>query len=239
MSSYSRVVQEPEGESSGRLIGDGGVRKEWWWKAGPVDSCCFCFSLRAGVTILATIDLLYFGIFATFYLPQQMEYAAHVTIARNDALYAKDCTGGNALSQDCQDIKSQNALMENEMQLAEHLPAAYYIDGGIAIIAGIAGLLAVFNANALAAKVYMWTWLPRFVAMEAAEWMTYARKKEIGFQENLLEVIISGIIDFVIVAYFVKIVWSYHNRLNGSSNNSSSASEPAEGVQLRNGINGV
>lgn len=39
--SYGEAVEgEPleRGGSSARFNGEGGVRKEWWWQAGPVDS---------------------------------------------------------------------------------------------------------------------------------------------------------------------------------------------------------
>lgn len=39
---YSEVAQAeavgPGNSSSVRFNGEGGVRKEWWWEAGPVDS---------------------------------------------------------------------------------------------------------------------------------------------------------------------------------------------------------
>lgn len=79
------------------------------------------------------------------------------------------------------------------------------LSGGIAIIAGIAGLVAVFNSNALAAKVYMWTWLPRFLAMVVTEWITHAKMKQIGIPQNPAIVIASELINLLFIVYFVKV----------------------------------
>lgn len=38
MSRTYRVVDQEEPAFEGRFNGEGGVRKEWWWHAGPVDS---------------------------------------------------------------------------------------------------------------------------------------------------------------------------------------------------------
>lgn len=35
---YREVVQGETADVGGRFNGEGGVRKEWWWQAGPVDS---------------------------------------------------------------------------------------------------------------------------------------------------------------------------------------------------------
>eukprot|EP00752_Nemacystus_decipiens_P002296 g2173.t1 len=237
--SYHQVVQGEPLERSGRFNGEGGVRKEWWWEAGPVDSCCFCCSLRAGVAILATIDLLYKGVWTTFYETQQMENTAANALSQLEPLYEQRCTGAMAQTDDCLQAAHMIELLKDEIQIFDHLPAAFYVQGGIAIIAGIAGLLAVFNADALAAKVYLWTWLPRFVAMVVTEWCLYAKMKEVGLNPNLAFNIFWQIVECLFVVYFVKVLWSYQNRLIDGSSESSSPRPPPEGIQLRNGIDGV
>ncbi|CAM9517796.1 unnamed protein product [Ectocarpus sp. 12 AP-2014] len=48
MSMVYRQVEQEEPIDEARFNGEGGVRRQWWWQPGPVDSCCFCCSLRAG-----------------------------------------------------------------------------------------------------------------------------------------------------------------------------------------------
>lgn len=63
----------------------------------------------------------------------------------------------------------------------------------------------MFNANALAAKVYMWTWLPRFAAMVATEWILYAKLKAVGLEANPYVNAVSHIVECLFVVYFVKV----------------------------------
>eukprot|EP00903_Cladosiphon_okamuranus_P017608 g16219.t1 len=224
--------------SRGRFNGEGGVRKEWWWEAGPVDSCCFCCSLRAGVAILATTDLLYKGIYATFYVTQQVE-GINALLGQLEPVYDLVCTGARKDTPDCKQVEENIEMLKGEIQLFDHLPAAFYIQGGIAIIAGITGLYAVFNSHALAAKVYMWTWLPRFLAMVVTEWIIYAKMSKIGLEQNPAITLVSELINLAFIVYFVKVLWSYQKRLHGSSAESSDPTLPPEGIQLRNGIDGL
>lgn len=51
----------------------------------------------------------------------------------------------------------------------------------------------------------MWTWLPRFVAMVATEWIVYAKMKNIGLEQNAAVNIVSEIINLLFIVYFVKV----------------------------------
>lgn len=81
--------------------------------------------------------------------------------------------------------------------------------GVIAIIAGAAGLWAVFGPNALAAKVYLWTWFPRFIAMMATEIVEYFMMKDIGVDQFPAATIVAELVNVVLIMYFVKVLTGF------------------------------
>ncbi|CAN0373718.1 unnamed protein product, partial [Ectocarpus fasciculatus] len=149
---YRQVEQEETGDGA-RFNGEGGVRRLWWWQAGPVDSCCFCCSLRAGVGILAALDLFYTGIWKFFYLKEDMEKLLQTSIAQLQSIYHKKCDSTVVDTEYCQQLRHQMEQMEFNVELFDNLPTIVYVQAVIDMFAGAVGLYAVFKSNALAAKV--------------------------------------------------------------------------------------
>ncbi|CAM9126125.1 unnamed protein product, partial [Ectocarpus sp. 6 AP-2014] len=216
-----------------RFNGVGGVRKDWWWQPGPVDSCCFCCSLRAGVGILAANDLFLNGIWSTFYSRSHMEKMLHAAIEILQSVYDEDCKDAPVQTEDCLRLSHNIEQAEFQVELFDNLPVIVYVEAVIAMLAGAVGLFAVFKSNALSAKIYLWTWLPKFFVGLVARYTMCAVMKQYGIDNSDGPgVVIGGLMGVVFLLYYVKVAWSFHQRLKARSGNSSSPSGGVESIQL-------
>lgn len=74
------------------------------------------------------------------------------------------------------------------------------------MLAGAVGLFAVFKSNALSAKIYLWTWLPRFFVGLVARYTLRAEMKQYGIDNSDGPgVVIGELVDVVFILYFVKV----------------------------------
>ncbi|CAM9249263.1 unnamed protein product [Ectocarpus sp. 12 AP-2014] len=233
MSMVYRQVEQGEPIDEARFNGEGGVRRQWWWQPGPVDSCCFCCSLRAGVGILAASDLFYNGIWAAFYSKGDVEKILQTSIAILQSVYDKDCKDAPVQTEDCLQLSHNIEQAEFNLELFDNLPVIVYVEAVIAMLAGAVGLFAVFKSNALSAKIYLWTWLPKFFVGVVARYTLRAEMKQYGIDNSDGPgVVISELMSVVFLLYYVKVAWSFHQRLKARSGNSSSPSGDVESIQL-------
>lgn len=85
------------------------------------------------------------------------------------------------------------------------------------MLAGVVGLFAVFKSNALTAKIYLWTWLPRFVLGVVSEYAVRAQMKELGIDNSDgVPVVIGELIGVVVVLYYIKVGRSQRRRCTGT-----------------------
>ncbi|CAN0255699.1 unnamed protein product [Pylaiella littoralis] len=215
MSMTYRVVPQGEDPAEDRFNGEGGVRKEWWWQAGPVDSCCCCCSLRAGVATLAMSDLLVKGIWGAFYSAAFSEFLVVTSITHLQAQYGALCAGDASKEPSCVQMVDVIVQAEHKADMLRDLPGIYYVAGYLSIVAGLIGLWAVFRSNALAAKMYMWTWPASFVLGAAANFMVISKQKQYGVDRQPLAENIGMATSLFSFAYYLKVVWSYRQKLQG------------------------
>ncbi|CAB1104655.1 unnamed protein product [Ectocarpus sp. CCAP 1310/34] len=196
-------------------------------------TCCFCCSLRAGVGILAANDLLHTGIWTAFYARGYVEKMLQTAIAIVQSLYDMDCKDAPVQTEDCLKRSHEIEQMEFQVELFENLPVIVYVEAVIAMIAGAVGLFAVFKSNALSAKIYLWTWLPRFFVGLVARYTMRAEMKQYGIDNNNEPgVVINELVTAIFLLYYVKVTWSFHQRLKARSGISSSTSGDVEGIRL-------
>ncbi|CAM9941051.1 unnamed protein product [Scytosiphon promiscuus] len=202
------------------------------WKLDRRRRCCFCCSLRAGVAILATLDLFYKGIFGTFFALKDAEESFNHLLDQAKSEYARLCSGTRAQSDQCVQMDHAIQQLTSLLDSIANQPPIFYVQGVITIMAGLAGLYAVCRSSALAAKVYLWTWLPRFFAMMVMQYITYTRQKELGIDQHKKTAVITQAINLVVFAYFIKVSWSYHQRLKHRFGDVSSAPVAEGRIQL-------
>ncbi|CAN0571549.1 unnamed protein product [Ectocarpus sp. 12 AP-2014] len=74
------------------------------------------------------------------------------------------------------------------------------------MLAGAVGLFAVFKSNALSAKIYLWTWLPKFFVGVVARYTLRAEMKQYGIDKSDGPgVVISELLSVVFLLYYVKV----------------------------------
>ncbi|CAM9986782.1 unnamed protein product, partial [Ectocarpus sp. 8 AP-2014] len=206
MSMVYRQVEQAEPVDEARFNGEGGVRRQWWWQPGPVDSCCFCCSLRAGVGILAAKDLFYNGIWAAFYSRSDVEKMLRTAIAILQSAYDKDCKDAPVQTVDCLQLSHNIEQAEFQVELLDNLPVIVYVEAVIAMLAGAVGLFAVFKSNALSAKIYLWTWLPKFFVGLVGNYTVRAEMKQYGIDNGDGPGVVTGeLVGVVFLLYFVKV----------------------------------
>ncbi|CAM9670529.1 unnamed protein product [Ectocarpus fasciculatus] len=160
-----------------------------------------------------------------------MEKLLQTTIAQLQSIYQKECSDAVVDTGDCQQLRHQMEQMEFNVELFNNLPAIVYVGAAINMFAGAVGLYAVFKSNALAAKVYLWTWLPRFLVGLVGQYQLREEMKQIGIDgTDGTQLVLSQILGFVFLLYYIKVVWSFYQRLKVG--NSSSPSGDVESIQL-------
>ncbi|CAM9881463.1 unnamed protein product [Ectocarpus sp. 4 AP-2014] len=206
MSMVYRQVGQEEPADEARFNGEGGVRRQWWWQPGPVDSCCFCCSLRAGVGILAANDLFQRGIYTAFFSRGDVEKVLPTAIAILQSAYDKDCKDAPVQTEDCLQLSHKIEQMEFNLELFDNLPVIVYVEAVMSMLAGAVGLFAVFKSNALSAKIYLWTWLPRFFVGMVGGYMVRAEMKQYGIDNSDGPgVVIGELVRVVSILYYVKV----------------------------------
>ncbi|CAM9824748.1 unnamed protein product [Scytosiphon promiscuus] len=209
-----------------RFNGEGGVRRAWWWEAGPVDSCCFCCSLAAGVTMLVLMDVV-LGIFAFYSLTAENEERDGMIVHLKDK-YAQECEGVEEPPPDCATVSAD--LLQ--LTTTEDFYILMLLQGIISLLFGLIGLWSVITHNAFAAKVYLWSWPLRFLLrlVETIMQRFRLRHYHMGFLWHLQ--VVGALFGTALLAYYAKVTWSYYLMLKRKSRAALSASESAGGIEL-------
>ncbi|CAM9670009.1 unnamed protein product [Pylaiella littoralis] len=202
---------EGEPVTTVHVVFNGGdpARTGCWWEPGPVDTCCCCFPLRTGVGILATLDVLAFGEWASYYSWNALKKAAEWLLETNEKIYAENCGEGTRPDSEVECKQLAEAIEQNQ-EAVDHLsdPTIYvviYVLVALSMASGALGLLGVFGSHAKAARFYMWTWLPRFFAGVVVA-------LAFGATINDMTLLFRGWRLFWFI-YFLKVVWSYQEVL--------------------------
>ncbi|CAN0255759.1 unnamed protein product [Pylaiella littoralis] len=137
-----------------RFNGERSARRGWWWQSGPLDSCCFCFSLRTGVGILSAVDFL--AAAWALYFVYLLKWMNTMLEANKDVvLHEPQCmkmSGAEAAR--CNEYIEQ--LVQDGFALAAIMS---YGAAAFFLAAGTTGLWAVVSCNLRPATLHVWTWL--------------------------------------------------------------------------------
>eukprot|EP00752_Nemacystus_decipiens_P006810 g6113.t1 len=218
-----------------------GAREEWWWQPGPVDACCCCgWSLRAGVGLLALSHLMLAALYSYCDTGRSFYHAMTVVIGKQ---YRKECEGVVPESFECRAVRENWVTFSNRLSFLQTYDVLFHVSETLSIVAGILGLWAVFRANALAAKMYLWSWLllsslgqtmyvlkvcSDYSNIENANAAAPPTASQLGHHWGAI--IFFRLVTLIWVVYCFKVIRSYHIRLKDK--NRDDAASTTGGIEL-------
>eukprot|EP00904_Undaria_pinnatifida_P013782 jgi/Undpi1/9534/HiC_scaffold_27.g11990.m1 len=180
------------------------MRTEWWWQPGPVTSCCWFFSLRTGVYMLALWNMItgveYLRMEKTN-IPALIELLAH-----DREKYMEYCAGHIIAPQkSCDAIVGNIAYREKLLDFWESSIPAYHAIGAVFLCFAMVGWRAGYTNSSKFAKVFMMAF-PTALSIRIVL-LALSPHQAVSYSLILISVTVT-------FAYFFKVAWSFYARVS-------------------------
>ncbi|CAM9136973.1 unnamed protein product [Ectocarpus sp. 8 AP-2014] len=198
--------------------GLGMTRTAWWWQAGPVASCCGCFTIRTGIYLLSLWNMFWGMVYINF---ENWTIPAIIQrLRRLRSAYTKDCTGVIVTQEhDCDAYLSAMDQGERTLDFSQSMVPAYHAIGALYMLLSLAGWRAGYTNNTTLAKLFM-LGFPVTFSIDVCH--SFLSPNDEAPLNTLLAALFS--------AYFFKVAWSFYRRLR--------ISEEAQRIVAEGGLEG-